>query len=120
MKGSNVVMLRTRETKEITFVSKDMNSSSLFLLRFSPQLTRNRLRFRQAHGISCLQAFAHWLELFNLEAKRQTNSSDSTEKLKSVIVSILEGILPLLQSTVSDFVSYMVTQDDCLMFSLLL
>ncbi|XP_065065498.1 exportin-6-like [Rhopilema esculentum] len=51
-----------------------------------------------AHGLSCLQAFSHWLELFNLESKRQNN--DSADKFKSITVSVLEGTLPLLQSTI--------------------
>ena len=53
---------------------------------------------RHAHGLACIQAFAHWLELLNLESKRQNN--DSAEKVKSMVVTILEGTLPLLQSTV--------------------
>ena len=51
-----------------------------------------------AHGLACIQAFAHWLELFNLESKRQNNNS--ADKVKSMLVTILEGTLPLLQSTV--------------------
>ena len=53
---------------------------------------------RHAHGLACIQAFAHWLELLNLESKRQNN--DSAEEVKSMVITILEGTLPLLQSTV--------------------
>jgi len=52
----------------------------------------------QAHGLACIQAFAHWLELLNLESKRQ--NADSADKVKSMVVTILEGTLPLLQSTI--------------------
>eukprot|EP00794_Sanderia_malayensis_P009373 gene9373-10360_t len=62
----------------------------------SESLTKDLINVH-AHGLACLQAFSHWLELYQLESKRKNESMD---KFGSIVSSLLEGSLPLLQSTI--------------------